>query len=117
MFVHTSSFIQNVIVIVFPWWSDTCIVVWIRYLHRTLFTNFQREKTINPTRQLPLDRQQVEEFEYGTKEPNRIPLGKATLRTALEFITKHQASPKEYNAQKIALEHSLSEEKVRKLFE
>lgn len=63
---------------------------------------------------MPLNRKQIEEFEYGAKEPDKIPSGKTTLRVVLDFITKHQGNPKEYTAQKIAEEYSLPEEKVRK---
>lgn len=54
----------------------------------------------------------MEEFEYGAKEPDKIPIGKTTLRIALDFITKNQNDPKEYSAKSIAEMHSLSEEKV-----
>lgn len=68
----------------------------------------------NPTRPLPLERKQVEEFEYGTKEPDKVPVGKITLRTALEVITRHQNNPKEFTVKKMSEEVSLPEEKVRK---
>lgn len=69
----------------------------------------------NPSRPLPINRNQIEEFEYGTKEPDKIPLGKTTLRIALDFITKHQSNPQEFNVNNIAELHSLPKEKVGRL--
>lgn len=75
---------------------------------------FSSKPDSNPSRPLPLDRKHVEEFEYGTKEPANVPIGKVTLRMALEFLTKHQNDPKEFTVKKIADDYSLSEEKVGK---
>lgn len=69
----------------------------------------------DPTKPLPISRKQVEEFEYGVKEPDKVPAGKVTLRTALEFLTSYQGNPAEFNAKNIAEKYTLPEEKVRKL--
>ncbi|RZC42328.1 NDUFAF4 -like protein [Asbolus verrucosus] len=66
----------------------------------------------NPERPLPLDRSQVTDFEYGIKEPEKIPSGKTTLRNALQFITDHQTNPKLHSVKKIALDHSIPEETI-----
>lgn len=68
----------------------------------------------NPERPLPLNRRNVEDFEYGFKEPEKIPLGRVTLRNALKFINDHQSNPKEYSAIQIADEYLLPEETVSK---
>lgn len=68
----------------------------------------------NPDRPLPQYRGAVEPGEFGFAEPTRVPLGKITLRNALQFITNHQADPRSVTAKTIATEHSLSEETVSK---
>lgn len=74
----------------------------------------EAQKKLDPNRPLPTDRKTVESFLYGVKEPNHVPLGKVTLRSALEFITKHQGEPINYNAKKIAEEYSIPENTVSK---
>lgn len=76
----------------------------------------EAQKEPNPNRPLPTDRSTVGGFLYGVKEPNHIPLGKVTLGSALEFISKYQSEPINYNAKKIAEEHSLPENTVSKYF-
>ncbi|KAJ2940856.1 hypothetical protein O0L34_g10117 [Tuta absoluta] len=66
----------------------------------------------NPNRPLPENRTQTEEFEYGFKEPERIPYGRTTIRHALNFISAHQTNPKEVTSEKIALEYKLKQEDV-----
>ncbi|ERL92033.1 protein NDUFAF4 homolog [Dendroctonus ponderosae] len=72
-------------------------------------------KRIDPTRPLPQDRQQPEEFLFGHKEPDRIPVGKTTLRQVLKFVSYHQGDPKVHNVKQIAEEHKLSEDLVRNI--
>ncbi|XP_068625074.1 protein NDUFAF4 homolog [Battus philenor] len=69
----------------------------------------------NPNRPLPQDRKQVEDFEMGWKEPERIPYGRTTLRNTLEFLESHQLNPEEVTASKIAFEYKLKQEDVESI--
>ncbi|XP_023023345.1 NADH dehydrogenase [ubiquinone] 1 alpha subcomplex assembly factor 4 [Leptinotarsa decemlineata] len=69
----------------------------------------------NPERPLPTDRKAVETFLYGVKQSEKIPLGKVSLATALEFITNHQGDPRKYSAKKISEDCLLPEEKVNSI--
>lgn len=73
-----------------------------------------QQEAENPERPLPLNRKIVEDFDYGFKEPEKVPLGRVTLRNALKFINDNQSNPKEYSAVKIANEYLLPEETVSK---
>lgn len=64
---------------------------------------------------LPLDRKRVEDFEYGYKEPDRIPRGRTTLRHAIDFITNHMTEPDKWTVQRIAEEHKLKGSVVGKI--
>lgn len=66
----------------------------------------------NPNRPLPMHRMQPEDYEYGFKEPDKIPYGRVTLRKALEFLQAHQCDPNEATAEKIAHEYKLKLEDV-----
>lgn len=71
-----------------------------------------KKEAANPDRPLPLNRGPVEEFELGYKEPKKVPLGKVTLKSAIQFITNHQMDPKHYNAANIAEQYNLPEDVV-----
>lgn len=78
-----------------------------------LLNNFQiKEQPPNPDRPLPLDRNPVEEYELGYKEPTKVPLGKVTLKDAIKFISSHQLKPEKYTVTKIAEDYKLPEESV-----
>ncbi|GJQ81581.1 hypothetical protein Trydic_g9956 [Trypoxylus dichotomus] len=70
---------------------------------------------INSEKPLPLDRTTQPDFEYGFYEPKRIPLGKVTLRKALQFISEHHVDAKTNNATKIAEEYLLPEKTVESI--
>lgn len=72
----------------------------------------RQRKEQNPNRPLPQFRNQVEDFELGFKEPDRIPYGRTTLRHAINFIGAYQLNPKDATAEKIASEYKLKEEDV-----
>ncbi|CAG9766726.1 unnamed protein product [Ceutorhynchus assimilis] len=78
---------------------------------------FQPQQPINPSRPLPQDKSQPEQFLFGHKEPDddKIPLGKTTLRNTLKFISQHQKDPTKYDADFIAKEHKLPKEIVEKI--
>lgn len=61
---------------------------------------------------MPLDRTRVEDFEYGHKEPQRIPRGRTTLRHAIEFIGNHLTEPEQWTVQRIADQYKLKESVV-----
>lgn len=66
----------------------------------------------NKKRPLPKDRKMPENFDFGFKEPERIPYGRTTLRHALNFISAHQLNPEEVTAAKIAVEYKMKESDV-----
>lgn len=61
------------------------------------------------SRPLPLDRKPVDNFEYGYKEPPKVPRGRATLRQALQFIADHQKEPGTWTAKRIADDYKLKQ--------
>ncbi|XP_032523732.2 protein NDUFAF4 homolog [Danaus plexippus] len=63
-------------------------------------------------RPLPSFRGQVPDFDFGLKEPEKIPYGRTTLRQAIDYISSHQINPTEVTAAKIAFEYNLKEEDV-----
>ncbi|EEZ98853.1 protein NDUFAF4 homolog [Tribolium castaneum] len=69
-----------------------------------------QEQKINPNRPLPLNRQQVEDFEYGVKEPEKIPEGRASLKQVLKFVTDHQHDRRLHSVEAISKEYKLPEE-------
>lgn len=71
-------------------------------------------KGADPRRALPSDRKEVEDFEYGIKEPEKVPVGRATLKQALEFITNHQNDRRRYSVAKIAEDYLIPQETVGK---
>lgn len=72
----------------------------------------REKRSQSKTRPLPLDRKMPPEYDFGFKEPDRVPYGKTTLRDAINFITFHQSNPNEVTAAKIAFEYKLREEDV-----
>ncbi|KAJ8945872.1 hypothetical protein NQ318_002712 [Aromia moschata] len=69
----------------------------------------------DPGRLLPSDRRSVGQYLYGVKDPDHVPLGKVTLKTALEFITRHQNEPRTYGSKKISEEFSIAEETIKNI--
>ncbi|KAB0802317.1 hypothetical protein PPYR_04503 [Photinus pyralis] len=61
-------------------------------------------------RPLPLHRGIVDDAEFGFREPDSVPYGRATLKSALKFISAHQTNPKENSIKKIAEEYKLHED-------
>lgn len=68
-------------------------------------TKEKRDQSIN--RPLPQNRGLVPDFDFGLKEPDKVPYGKTTLRHAIDFISSHQVNPKEVTAAKIAHEYNM----------
>lgn len=72
------------------------------------------KKNENPNRPLPSNRAQIDDFEFGFKEPEKVPIGRVTLRGALKFITDHQADSKKCSIEKISEEYLIDEDKISK---
>ncbi|XP_041353958.1 NADH dehydrogenase [ubiquinone] 1 alpha subcomplex assembly factor 4-like [Gigantopelta aegis] len=66
-------------------------------------------------RPLPTITTTQKEPEYGFFEPRRIPVGKTSIRLALNFLADHQAAPKTYSAAVIATEHKLDIRQVEQV--
>ena len=64
-------------------------------------------------RKLPEVRKFQKDPEFGFEEPEHIPVGKVTLRQALQFIVKHQEEPQKYTAEKLAQDYKIDTEKLR----
>ncbi|XP_044259412.1 protein NDUFAF4 homolog [Tribolium madens] len=75
--------------------------------------NPTQEQKINPDRPLPLNRRQVEDFEYGVKEPKDIPEGKATLKQILKFVTDHQNDHRLHSVEAISKEYKIPKETTK----
>lgn len=73
-----------------------------------------RHRLNESAKALPLDRQIVEDFEFGFKEPTKVSRGRSTLRQAIKFISDHQSEPDTWTVQRIASEYKLKEEIVSK---
>lgn len=71
-------------------------------------TDIQPPQIETTDKSLPLDRH-TEDFEFGFKEPERVTIGRCTLRQTLQFLTDHQINPDLWNASKIAEEYKLKE--------
>ncbi|KAK5650669.1 hypothetical protein RI129_001698 [Pyrocoelia pectoralis] len=61
-------------------------------------------------RSLPLNREIPVESEFGFREPTNVPYGRATLKSALKFISAYQTNPEENSIKKIVNDYKLKEE-------
>ena len=68
----------------------------------------QRERSAN----LPVDRTPPELPTFGYHEPDRVPYGRATLRTVIGFISAYTEQPTKVTATAIATKHKLDERVV-----
>ncbi|XP_023947227.2 protein NDUFAF4 homolog [Bicyclus anynana] len=66
-------------------------------------------------RALPQDRKALPDFDFGLKEPEKVPYGRTTLRQAIDYISAHQINPEEVTAAKIAFEYKLKVEDVENI--
>lgn len=58
-------------------------------------------------RPLPQDRSEVKAPTFGYAEPKMIPTGRISLRLALEMLSRHQAQPTVWTANKLSSEYDL----------
>lgn len=72
-------------------------------------------KEHSTNRPLPQNRTAVPDFDFGLKEPDKIPYGRTTLRHAIDYIASHQINPEEVTAAKIAFEYKLKVEDVENI--
>ncbi|KAF4520446.1 hypothetical protein B566_EDAN004018 [Ephemera danica] len=79
--------------------------------------DLKKEEQSQPNRPLPLDRHTAESPEYGFIEPDVVPRGRVTLRSAIKFIQDHQADPKTWTVDKIADAHLLSKQSVENILQ
>ena len=61
---------------------------------------------------LPVDRTPPELPTFGYYEPERVPYGRATLRTVIGFIAAHTERPQQVTAASIASKHRLDQQAV-----
>ncbi|KAF0292379.1 Protein NDUFAF4 [Amphibalanus amphitrite] len=71
----------------------------------------QRERAAN----LPVDRTPPELPTFGYTEPERVPYGRATLRTVVGFVSAHAERPDQVTPASIAATHKLDERVVGKI--
>ncbi|EAT43384.1 AAEL005171-PA [Aedes aegypti] len=71
----------------------------------------------DPSKPLPLNRNAIDEFEYGHLEPQSVPKGHCTLRQAIEFISKHHTEPQIWTSSKIATEYAMKEALVSNILQ
>lgn len=72
----------------------------------------ESEDTREMIRKLPERRKKVFLSEMGVKDPEHVPIGKISLREAMQAVRAHTADPEEYPVEKIAKTHEMSEEDV-----
>jgi len=79
----------------------------------------EQKRIIDPEKPLPLSRKHVEDFELGYKETDtaKIPLGKCTLRQAVQFIGDNMQKPEEWTAERIANDFKMKRETVDDILE
>ncbi|CAG0921474.1 unnamed protein product [Notodromas monacha] len=56
----------------------------------------------DPNRPLPKSRATLEEFKYGLKEPEKVPPGRLTIRSAMDLLGKHTENPTQWNTEALA---------------
>ncbi|CRK86927.1 CLUMA_CG000748, isoform A [Clunio marinus] len=78
-----------------------------------------QRRIINPEKPLPVNRKYVEDFEFGFKEPEpeKVALGKCTLRQAIQFLSDHQLDGGKWTAEKIAQEFKLKQDNVQNILD
>ncbi|XP_050394579.1 NADH dehydrogenase [ubiquinone] 1 alpha subcomplex assembly factor 4 [Patella vulgata] len=64
---------------------------------------------IRYTRPFPASRENPTTPEYGVQEPKIIPVGKVSIKQAIEIITNHRVSPTEHSSKTIAKQYKLQE--------
>jgi NADH dehydrogenase [ubiquinone] 1 alpha subcomplex assembly factor 4 len=70
---------------------------------------FQVSTKQDPNKPLPLNKKEVQDFEYGFQEPENVSRGRITLRNAMKLISDHQVDPQEWTSTKIASTYTLKE--------
>ncbi|CAH0717872.1 unnamed protein product, partial [Brenthis ino] len=73
-------------------------------------TKEKKDQSVN--RPLPQSRGLVPDFDFGLKEPDKVPYGKTTLRHAIDYISSYQINPAEVTAAKIAHEYKMKVDDV-----
>ncbi|KAK4883695.1 hypothetical protein RN001_007014 [Aquatica leii] len=73
------------------------------------------KSTTNPNKPLPVNRHIIEDPFLGYHEPKKVPYGRVTLKSALQFISQHQTNAADHTITKIAEIHKLPEETVKNI--
>ncbi|ESO87297.1 hypothetical protein LOTGIDRAFT_97242, partial [Lottia gigantea] len=70
---------------------------------------------IKSARKLPETRSALKDYEYGIREPDKIPEGKVTLRLVHKMLIAYQVSPDEQTISKLSKEYKLDEKTLQQV--
>jgi NADH dehydrogenase [ubiquinone] 1 alpha subcomplex assembly factor 4 len=57
---------------------------------------------------MPENRSDLEDFEFGYKEPEKIPDGRISIKKALDLVNKHASDREQFTAEVLASEYKLN---------
>lgn len=72
----------------------------------------ESEESRTEARKLPQDRVPPQLFDLGIKDPPKVPIGKVSLREAIDMIKGHALDPETFNAEYLAEFHDMKTEHV-----
>lgn len=72
----------------------------------------ESDESREEARKLPAERVAPRLFEMGVKDPDKVPVGKISLREAIDMVRGHRLDPDTFNAKYLAEFHDMKEEDV-----
>jgi NADH dehydrogenase [ubiquinone] 1 alpha subcomplex assembly factor 4 len=72
----------------------------------------ESDESREEARRLPSDRIAPRLFEMGIKDPDKVPVGKISLREAIDMVRGHRLDPETFNVKYLAEFHDMKEEDV-----
>lgn len=72
----------------------------------------ESEESRHEARKLPISRVKPPLYQMGMKDPQKVPVGKISLREAIDMVRGHALDPETFNAKYLAEFHEMSEEDV-----
>lgn len=72
----------------------------------------ESEESREEARKLPIDRVKPPLYQMGMKDPEKVPVGKVSLREAIDMVRGHALDPETFNVKYLAEFHEMREEDV-----
>lgn len=72
----------------------------------------ESEESREEARKLPISRVKPPLYQMGIKDPEKVPVGKISLREAIDMVRGHALDPETFNVKYLAEFHEMSEEDV-----